>query len=177
MLTSPHNSRVKLAVKLRERKHRQREGLMLVEGCEGEIINLAAVSGAQAEFIGQMHTQQTTAHRSLQRLAGAEVNGKGEGGEEFGEAELRSGHDADYTRGARAREIMQSLAAMLRSLMVAPLDKSILCPVLISRESHFDALNQRIAHARAGQGQLASFSHYAAKLRSSGSHCSKISGG
>lgn len=49
MLTSPHNPRVKLALKLRERKHRQREGLMLVEGYEE--LSLALASGARPQTI------------------------------------------------------------------------------------------------------------------------------
>jgi TrmH family RNA methyltransferase len=51
MLTSLQNPRVKLAVKLRERKHRQREGLMLVEGYEELSLALASSARPQTLFV------------------------------------------------------------------------------------------------------------------------------
>lgn len=38
-----------------------------------------------------------------------------------------------------------------------PLDKSSLCPILVGRAPYLDAVNQRIAQARAGQGQMILF--------------------
>jgi TrmH family RNA methyltransferase len=49
VITSPHNPRTQLALKLRERKHREREGLMLVEG-RAEL-SLALASGARPQTL------------------------------------------------------------------------------------------------------------------------------
>ncbi len=45
----------------------------------------------------------------------------------------------------------------LKGIMTTPLDKSILCPILVGRAPYLDAVNQRIAQARAGQGQMILF--------------------
>ena len=48
-LTSPQNPRVKQVVRLRDRRHREREGLMLVEGSEE--LSLALAGGARPEAL------------------------------------------------------------------------------------------------------------------------------
>lgn len=49
VITSPHNPRLKTVLKLRERKHRDQAGLMLVEG--DEEFSLASASGARLQMV------------------------------------------------------------------------------------------------------------------------------
>lgn len=49
VITSPHNPRIKTTLKLRDRKHREQTGLMLVEGQEE--LTLALASGARPQTL------------------------------------------------------------------------------------------------------------------------------
>ncbi len=49
MITSPHNSKLKLVRKLQARKHRERSGLFAAEG--EDLVDAAERAGAQAEFV------------------------------------------------------------------------------------------------------------------------------
>ncbi len=77
MISSPHNEKLKLVRKLRERKHREREGLFATEG--EDLVEAGLAAGAEPRFL----------------LSAA---GSGLGGEEV-EPELLAGS----RRSARAR--------------------------------------------------------------------------
>jgi len=49
MITSPHNEKLKLIRKLRQRKHRERVGLFVAEG--EDLAEAAAAAGAETEFV------------------------------------------------------------------------------------------------------------------------------
>lgn len=49
MISSPHNEKLKLVRKLRERKHREREGLFVTEG--EDIVEAGLAAGAQPRFL------------------------------------------------------------------------------------------------------------------------------
>jgi TrmH family RNA methyltransferase len=49
MITSPHNEKLKLVRKLRERKHREREGLFATEG--EDLLEAGLAAGAQPQFV------------------------------------------------------------------------------------------------------------------------------
>jgi TrmH family RNA methyltransferase len=49
MITSPHNEKLKLVRKLRERKHREREGLFATEG--EDLIEAGLAAGAEPRFL------------------------------------------------------------------------------------------------------------------------------
>lgn len=49
MITSPHNDKLKLIRKLRERRHRDREGLFVIEG--EDLLDAAAAAGAEPELV------------------------------------------------------------------------------------------------------------------------------
>jgi TrmH family RNA methyltransferase len=49
MITSPHNEKLKLIRKLHQRKHREREGLLVAEG--EDLVEAAEAAGAKAEFV------------------------------------------------------------------------------------------------------------------------------
>ncbi|HEX8754129.1 MAG TPA: TrmH family RNA methyltransferase, partial [Solirubrobacterales bacterium] len=48
-ITSPHNEKLKLVRKLRERKHREREGLFATEG--EDLVRAALAAGAEPRFL------------------------------------------------------------------------------------------------------------------------------
>jgi len=49
MISSPHNEKLKLVRKLRERKHREREGLFVTEG--EDLVEAGLAAGAQPRFL------------------------------------------------------------------------------------------------------------------------------
>jgi TrmH family RNA methyltransferase len=49
MISSPHNEKLKLVRKLRERKHREREGLFVTEG--EDLVEAGLAAGAQPRFV------------------------------------------------------------------------------------------------------------------------------
>lgn len=49
MISSPHNEKLKLVRKLRERKHREREGLFVTEG--EDLVEAGLAAGAQPHFL------------------------------------------------------------------------------------------------------------------------------
>ncbi|HEY5815142.1 MAG TPA: hypothetical protein VIS95_02250, partial [Solirubrobacterales bacterium] len=49
MITSPHNEKLKLVRKLRERKQREREGLFVTEG--EDLVEAGLAAGAEPRFI------------------------------------------------------------------------------------------------------------------------------
>jgi TrmH family RNA methyltransferase len=75
ILTSPHNPKIKQVVRLRERRQREREGLMLVEG--GDELALALASGARPTTLfvcpSLSGVPDADALRERARAAGAEV--------------------------------------------------------------------------------------------------------
>jgi TrmH family RNA methyltransferase len=74
-LTSPHNPLIKFVVKLRDRRAREREGLMLVEGYEE--LSLALNSGARPQTIfvcpAFHHNTEHAARLESLRASGVEV--------------------------------------------------------------------------------------------------------
>lgn len=73
-ITSPQNPRVKQVVRLRDRRHRDREGLMLVEG--GEELALALAGGARPQTLFVCSALAGERHADLlerARAAAAEV--------------------------------------------------------------------------------------------------------
>ena len=49
MIASPHNEKLKLVRKLRERKHREREGLFATEG--EDLVEAGLAAGAEPRFV------------------------------------------------------------------------------------------------------------------------------
>ncbi|HSJ17229.1 MAG TPA: RNA methyltransferase [Solirubrobacterales bacterium] len=49
MITSPHNEKLKLIRRLRERRHREREGLFVAEG--EDLVDAAAAAGVEPELV------------------------------------------------------------------------------------------------------------------------------
>lgn len=73
VITSPHNPRIKSALKLRERKQREQAGLMLVEGREELTLALASGARPQTLFISPALMRAPDYAQRLQELQSAQV--------------------------------------------------------------------------------------------------------
>ncbi len=74
VITSPHNPRIKSALQLRERKHREQTGLMLVEGDEELALALASGARPQTLFVCPALIRARDSAQRLQTLQAQSVD-------------------------------------------------------------------------------------------------------